>query len=105
MTRKRFYSLFSIRIYCVLALWIGLTNSLIFAQSSMDTSMINQVLFDNNQMSIQPVLNQSWDFLHKKNCLSVQGAFYNQSNAVNTQVTHAFLFNSFFIHCLDFKSK
>lgn len=95
MKRKRFYSLFSMRFISFVALWIGISNSLAYAQTTIDTILSNQILFDNNQLSIQPVLNQSWDFQHKKNCLTIQGAFYNQSNAVNTQVAHALLFNSF----------
>ena len=56
---------------------------------------ISNTLFKYNQFTIQPILNNAWNYKQKKNYLNIQGAFYNQSNAINTQIAHAILFKSF----------
>lgn len=60
-----------------------------------DTIYVHSPLFNNNTLNNQSILNQSWNYPSNKNYLNIQGAFFNQSNAVNTQIAYAILFKSF----------
>ena len=61
-----------------------------------DTIKINnEPLFSASTLNNQSILNQSWEYHQNKNYLNIQGAFFNQSNSVNTQIAYAILFKSF----------